>query len=222
MSEAPDSIRVLLVDDEALVRAGLRMILASATDVEVVGEANDGVEAVEQARVLASDVVLMDIRMPRMDGLRALELIGEQPSPAQVIMLTTFDADEYVFRALQSGAAGFLLKDTSPRALIQAVRTVATGSAILSPALTQRLTNANSARVPESVTTRVETLSQREMEILPLIAQGLSNADIGRTLFLSEATVKAHVTHMLTKLGCENRVQVAIVAFRAGLVEEPP
>jgi len=215
--DAAGKIRVLLVDDEALVRAGLRMILGTAPDLEVVGEAEDGVDAVERVRQLAPDVVLMDIRMPKVDGLRALTLIRALPDPPYVVMLTTFDADEHVYEALQGGAAGFLLKDTPPHALIQSVRTAATGNAILSPDLTRRLSRTYARVVPEELRSRVATLSDRERAILPLIAQGHSNAQIGRDLFLSEATVKAHVTHILTKLGATNRVQVAIAAYRVGL-----
>jgi DNA-binding NarL/FixJ family response regulator len=159
----------------------------------------------------------MDIRMPKVDGLRALTLIRALPDPPYVVMLTTFDADEHVYEALQGGAAGFLLKDTPPHALIQSVRTAATGNAILSPDLTRRLSRTYARVVPEELRSRVATLSDRERAILPLIAQGHSNAQIGRDLFLSEATVKAHVTHILTKLGATNRVQVAIAAYRVGL-----
>ncbi len=218
-TDADEARRVLLVDDEALVRAGLRMLLGAAPGLEVVGEAADGVEAVERVKALAPDVVLMDIRMPRMDGLRALELVRALSEPPSVIVLTTFDADEHVFAALQSGAAGFLLKDTPPQALVQAVRTAASGSAILSPEITRRLTQTFAPSVPEDLARQVATLSARERSILPLVARGASNAEIGRELFLSEATVKAHLTHILAKLRCGNRVQVAIAAYRVGLVE---
>ncbi|CAI9408057.1 response regulator [Nocardioides sp. T2.26MG-1] len=213
-------IRVLLVDDEALVRAGLRMILSTAPDLAVVGEAEDGIGALERTRELTPDVVLLDIRMPAMDGLRALELMRALPDPPHVIVLTTFDADDHVYDALASGAAGFLLKDTPPRALIQAIRTTVTGGAILSPDLTRRIAARHTADVPDDVRARLATLSERELEILPLVAQGLSNAEIGRDLYLSEATVKAHLTHILAKLGTANRVQVAVLAVRAGLLPD--
>lgn len=217
----PDGrIRILLVDDEALVRAGLRMILSSAPDLEVVGEATDGTEVVERVRALSPDIVLMDIRMPRIDGLRALALVRALPDPPRVVILTTFDLDEHVLEALDNGAAGFLLKDTPPRALVQAMRTVASGSAILSPSLTGRLSRAYGRAAPADLSARIATLTDRERRVLELIAQGLSNAEIGGELFLSEATVKAHVTHILSKLDLANRVQVAIAAYRAGLVPE--
>ncbi|WP_241153944.1 response regulator [Nocardioides pantholopis] len=213
-------ITILLVDDEALVRAGLRMILSTAPDLEVVGEAEDGTEVVERVRALHPDIVLMDIRMPHVDGLRALTLVRALPDPPQVVILTTFDLDEHVYEALENGAAGFLLKDTPPHALIQSMRTVASGSAILSPTLTRRLSATYSRKVPTDLQDRIATLSERELAILPLIGQGLANAEIASELYLSEATVKAHVTHILTKLGVANRVQVAIAAYRAGLLDD--
>lgn len=215
---APDRITIMLVDDEALVRAGLRLILSSAPDLVVVGEAADGIEVVDRVRDLSPDIVLMDIRMPKIDGLRALSLVRALPDPPHVVILTTFDLDEHVFEALEHGAAGFLLKDTPPQALIQSVRTVASGTAILSPTLTGRLSRTFGRQVPDDLRARVATLSERERQILQLIAAGLSNAEIGTELYLSEATVKAHVTHILTKLGAGNRVQAAITAYRAGLV----
>lgn len=218
---APEGrITILLVDDEALVRAGLRMILSTAPDLEVIGEAEDGTEVVERVRALHPDIVLMDIRMPHVDGLRALTLVRALPDPPQVVILTTFDLDEHVYEALENGAAGFLLKDTPPHALIQSMRTVASGSAILSPTLTRRLSATYSRRVPADLQDRIATLSERELAILPLIGQGLANAEIASELYLSEATVKAHVTHILTKLGAANRVQVAIAAYRAGLLDD--
>ena len=218
----PEPIRILLADDEALVRVGLRMILSAAPQIEVVGEASDGAEVVELVRALHPDIVLMDIRMPRVDGLRALALVRALPDPPQVIILTTFDLDEHVYEALQGGAAGFLLKDTRPQALIQAVQTVASGSAILSPVLTQRLSHTFARQVPDDLREQIASLSERELEVLRLVGQGLSNAEIGRQLFLSEATVKAHVTHILGKLDAANRVQIAIGAYRAGLLDEQP
>jgi len=213
-------IRVVLVDDEQLVRSGLRMILESAGDIEVVGEAADGGEAVEQVRRHRPDAVLMDIRMPVMDGLAATRELAALPDPPKVIMLTTFELDEYVHTALEHGAVGFLLKDTPPRDLIQAVRTVADGNAMLAPTVTRRLIAEFAARGgggSVAARKRLEALTGRELEVVVAVAQGLSNAAIGRRLFMSEATVKAHVSSILAKLGMTNRVQVAILAHDAGL-----
>jgi DNA-binding NarL/FixJ family response regulator len=213
------AIRVLLVDDEQLVRSGLRMILESAGDIEVVGEAADGGGAVEQMRLHRPDVVLMDIRMPAMDGLAATRELAALPDPPKVIMLTTFELDEYVRAALEHGAVGFLLKDTPPRDLIQAVRTVADGNAMLAPTVTRRLLAEFAAGGAQAVAARqrLEALTGREREVAVAIAQGLSNAEIGRRLFMSEATVKAHVSRVLAKLGLTNRVQAAILVHDAGL-----
>jgi DNA-binding NarL/FixJ family response regulator len=215
-------IRVLLVDDEQLVRSGLRMILESAGDIEVVGEAADGGGAVELVRRHRPDVALMDIRMPAMDGLAATRALTALPDPPRVIMLTTFELDEYVHTALEHGAVGFLLKDTPPRDLIQAVRTVAEGNAMLAPTVTRRLiaefASRNSAKAV-AARRRLDTLTGREREVVVAVAQGLSNAEIGRRLFMSEATVKAHVSRVLAKLGLSNRVQAAILAHDAGLLE---
>jgi DNA-binding NarL/FixJ family response regulator len=215
-------IRVLLVDDEQLVRSGLRMILESAGDIEVVGEAADGGGAVELVRRHRPDVALMDIRMPAMDGLAATRALTALPDPPRVIMLTTFELDEYVHTALEHGAVGFLLKDTPPRDLIQAVRTVAEGNAMLAPTVTRRLiaefASRNSAKAV-AARRRLDTLTGREREVVVALAQGLSNAEIGRRLFMSEATVKAHVSRVLAKLGMSNRVQAAILAHDAGLLE---
>jgi DNA-binding NarL/FixJ family response regulator len=215
-------IRVVVVDDEQLVRSGLRMILESAGDVEVVGEAADGGAAVEQVRRHRPDAVLMDIRMPAMDGLAATREITALPDPPKVIMLTTFELDEYVHAALENGAVGFLLKDIPPRDLVQAVRTVAEGNAMLAPTVTRRLIAEFAARSStQAVAARrqLETLTGREREVVVAVAQGLSNAEIGRRLFMSEATVKAHVSRVLSKLGLSNRVQAAILAHDAGLLE---
>jgi DNA-binding NarL/FixJ family response regulator len=215
-------IRVVLVDDEQLVRSGLRMILESAGDIEVVGEAADGGGAVELVRRHRPDVALMDIRMPAMDGLAATRALTALPDPPRVIMLTTFELDEYVHTALENGAVGFLLKDTPPRDLIQAVRTVAEGNAMLAPTVTRRLiaefASRNSAKAV-AARRRLDTLTGREREVVVAVAQGLSNAEIGRRLFMSEATVKAHVSRVLAKLGLSNRVQAAILAHDAGLIE---
>jgi DNA-binding NarL/FixJ family response regulator len=218
-------IRVLVVDDEQLVRSGLRMILESAGDVEVVAEAADGHEATEQVRRHRPAVVLMDIRMPATDGLAATREITALPDPPRVIMLTTFELDEYVHAALANGAVGFLLKDTPPRDLIQAVRTVAEGNAMLAPTVTRRLIAEFAAhRSAQALAARrqLETLTGREREVLVAVAQGLSNAEIGARLFMSEATVKAHVSRVLAKLGMTNRVQAAILAHDAGVTEPPP
>jgi DNA-binding NarL/FixJ family response regulator len=215
-------IRVVLVDDEQLVRSGLRMILESAGDIEVVGEAASGGGAVELVRRHRPDVALMDIRMPEMDGLAATRALTALPDPPRVIMLTTFELDEYVHTALEHGAVGFLLKDTPPRDLIQAVRTVAEGNAMLAPTVTRRLiaefASRNSAKAV-AARRRLDTLTGREREVVVAVAQGLSNAQIGRRLFMSEATVKAHVSRVLAKLGMGNRVQAAMLVHDAGLME---
>jgi DNA-binding NarL/FixJ family response regulator len=213
---------VLLVDDDALVRAGLRMILGSAEDLEVVGEAADGSEAVEAVRAHRPDVVLMDVRMPRTDGLAATAAVTALSPAPRVLVLTTFDLDEHVFGALKAGASGFLLKDTPPRELVEAVRVVAAGEAMLSPTVTRRLighfaaSGADARR--QQARARLTGLTGREREVLVAVGRGLSNADVGRELFMSEATVKAHVSRLLTKLGATNRVQVAILAHDAGLL----
>jgi DNA-binding NarL/FixJ family response regulator len=215
-------IRALIVDDEALVRTGLRMILESADDIAVVGEAEDGADAVDAVRRCRPNVVLMDIRMPRLDGLAATVAVRELDNPPRIVILTTFDVDDHVFRALQAGADGFLLKDTPPRDLIQAVRVIAAGDAMLSPSITRRLIAhvASVSETPRRLDTdhdALSSLSPREREVLVELAAGLSNAEIGSTLFMSEATVKAHVTHLFTKRDRTNRVQLAIVAHHAGL-----
>lgn len=212
-------IRVLIVDDEALVRSGLRMILEATGDITVVGEACDGAGAIGAAARLAPDVVLIDVRMPGMDGLTAAAEIGRLPGPPKVIMLTTFDLDEYVHLALRAGAVGFLLKDTPPRDLASAVRTVAAGNATLSPTVTKRLISSFAEREPsraEAARKRLSVLTYREHQVMRALAQGLSNAEIGRRLSMREATVKAHVSHALAKLGLSNRVQAAILVHDAG------
>jgi DNA-binding NarL/FixJ family response regulator len=214
-------IRLLLVDDEELVRSGLRMILQSSGDIEVVAEAADGAQAVEQVRRHRPDVVLMDIRMPTLDGLAATRELTALPDPPRIIVLTTFELDEYVHTALRHGAVGFLLKDTPPRDLIQAVRTVAAGNAMLSPTVIKRLLAEFATRGgAQALRARqqLDALTEREREVVVAVAQGLSNAEIGRRLFMSEATVKAHVSRVLAKLGMSNRVQAAILAHDAGLL----
>ncbi|MET3982256.1 response regulator transcription factor [Streptomyces sp. PvR034] len=214
-------IRVVIADDEPLIRAGIRMILTSAPDIEVVAEAANGREAVELARAHAPDVVLLDIQMPVMDGLAALdELVRAAPS-AHALILTTFGERENVLRALSHGSAGFLLKDSAPGELIGAVRAAAAGDAYLSPAATRhvvdQLASGRSAGRAEDARRRVAALSERERGVLALLGEGLSNADAGRRLHMSEATVKTYVSRILAKLGCENRVQAALLARDAGL-----
>jgi DNA-binding NarL/FixJ family response regulator len=216
--------RLLIVDDEALVRAGLKMILESDDDLEVVAEAGDGADAAAMVVKHRPDVVLMDIRMPRLDGLAATREVQALPDPPKVVVLTTFDLDDYVFRALQAGASGFLLKDTPPRELVQAVKVVAAGDAMLSPAVTRRLighfaADSRSDRQRQA-RQRIGVLTDREREVLGAVGRGLSNADIGKQLFMSEATVKAHVSRVLVKLEATNRVQVAILAHDAGLLDD--
>ncbi len=218
------SLRVLLVDDDALVRSALRMVLGGAEDVEVVGEAADGAEAVTAARALEPDVVLMDIRMPGTDGLAATEeLLGRGPRDAHrpaVVVLTTFDADDHVLRALRAGAAGFLLKDTPPALIVEALRTAVTGAPVLSPSVT-RLLIARAVRETGDDRARavVAGLSPRERDVVAGVGRGLSNAEIGAELFLSPATVKAHVSRLLTRLDLEGRVQLAVLARDAGLLD---
>ncbi|MFF0470183.1 response regulator [Micromonospora zamorensis] len=212
-------IRVVVVDDEQLVRAGLRLILEAAEDITVVGEAADGAGALEQAHRLRPDVVLLDVRMPGVDGLTvAPEVVSVGP---KVIMLTTFDLDEYVHRALRAGAVGFLLKDTPPRELAAAVRTVAAGNAMLAPTVTRRLISSFAERGParrDAARQRLAPLTARELEIVREVARGLGNAEIARRLTMSEATVKAHVSRALAKLQAGNRVQLAILVHDADLL----
>ncbi|MEU4677376.1 response regulator transcription factor [Micromonospora sp. NPDC023737] len=212
-------IRVLVVDDEQLVRSGLRLILEAAPDITVVGEAADGTAALVEAYRLRPDVVLLDVRMPGTDGLTAApQVVAAGP---KVIMLTTFDLDEYVHRALRAGAVGFLLKDTPPRELVAAVRTVAAGQAMLAPTVTRRLISSFAERGPARRTTarqRLDLLTDRESEIVREVARGHANAEIGRRLAMSEATVKAHVSRALAKLQLTNRVQVAILVHDADLL----
>ena len=218
----PCEIRVLIVDDDALVRAGLTMILSSADDVSVVSEAADGAEVAASVAAHRPHVVLMDIRMPRVDGLAATETLRARAGAPEVIVLTTFDADEYVLRALRAGASGFLLKDTPPVEILHAVRRVAGGEATLSPTVTRQLIAHVAA--PDGNTGRhrarqlLETLSDREREVAVALGQGKTNAEIAGELFMSVATVKAHVSRLLTKLDLNNRVQVALLVHDAGLV----
>lgn len=214
-------IRILVVDDETLVRSGLRLILGEAGDMVVVAEARDGTEAVSAARLNKPDVVLMDVRMPGTDGLTAAARLHELPVPPKVIMLTTFDEDEYVQAALRAGAVGFLLKDTPPRDLIEAVRTVANGNAMLAPSITRRLISTFAEIAPsqtDDARTRLAVLTERERDVIVAVANGLSNAEIARKLDMAESTVKAHVSKSLSKLGMTNRVQAAILVHDAHLV----
>lgn len=214
-------LRVVVADDQALVRAGFRMILDSQDDIQVVGEACDGEEAVSACRRLRPDIVLMDVRMPRLDGLQATRRIlggGEGP---RVLMLTTFDLDEYVYAALQAGASGFLLKDVSPERLIAAVRGVAEGDALLAPTITRRLIErfARPPALPSIDTGAISTLTPRELEVLKLVARGQSNAEIAHTLVLSEATVKTHVARIFGKLDVRDRAQAVVHAYEMGIVQ---
>jgi DNA-binding NarL/FixJ family response regulator len=213
--------RVVLADDQDLVRAGLRLILDAEPDITVVGEAADGRAAVAAARALRPDVVLMDIRMPVLDGIEATrQLAGDGLSSTSVLILTTYDADEYVFTALRAGASGFLLKHASPEELVRAIHTVAAGEGLIAPAVTRRLIEefaARSAQVlrpPESL----GALTRREREVLELIGRGLTNGEIADALFLGEATVKTHVAHIMRTLGLRDRVQIVIYAYEAGVV----
>ena len=215
-------IKVVIADDHALLRDGLRGMLDAQSDMQVVGEAPDGIEAVDAAIALHPDVVVMDIRMPRLDGIEATRRIAAQGENApRVLVLTTFDLDEYVFEALRAGAGGFMLKDAPPGQLAEAVRTVAAGEALLAPALTRRLIERYVSRPPADAVRRERfaELSDRELEVLRLLTRGLSNLEIGQQLFLSEATVKTHVTRVLGKLGVRDRVQAVVLAYESGLVQ---
>jgi DNA-binding NarL/FixJ family response regulator len=215
-------IRVLIADDHALMRNGLHSILAAQEDMDVVGEAEHGAQAVEEAIRLHPDVVIMDIRMPRLDGIEATKrLVAQGEKAPRVLVLTTFDLDEYVYEALRAGAAGFMLKDAPPRQLAEAVRTVAAGESLLAPAVTKRLIERYISRPPSDTARRERFagLTERELEVLQLITLGLSNAEIGARMFLSEATVKTHVTRVLSKLGVRDRVQAVVLAYESGLVQ---
>jgi DNA-binding NarL/FixJ family response regulator len=213
-------IRVLLADDQELVRSGFRLILELAEGIEIVGEAADGREAVRLAKELQPDVVLMDVRMPELDGIEATRRLRQAGVDARVLVLTTFDLDEYVYAAVRAGASGFLLKDAPREQLVTAVRTVARGEALLAPAITQRLIERFVARPPASeVAPALTELSARELEVLHLVARGLSNAEIAAELVVGEATVKTHVAHILRKLGVRDRVQAVVLAYETGLVQ---
>jgi DNA-binding NarL/FixJ family response regulator len=214
-------IRLVVADDQALVREGFRALLETQADFEVVGEAGDGAEAVSLARAENPDVVLMDVRMPGMDGIEATRRITTAPEAPRVLMLTTFDLDEYVYEAVKAGASGFLLKDVPRDELVGGVRTVARGDALLAPAITRRLLERFVRRPPPGtgVPPALDGLSGRELEVLRLVAGGRSNAEIAADLFLSEATVKTHVGHVLQKLRLRDRVQAVVFAYESGLVQ---
>jgi DNA-binding NarL/FixJ family response regulator len=214
--------RVLLADDQALVRSGFRMILDAREDLQVVGEAEDGVEAVALARSLQPDAILMDVRMPRLDGVEATRQIVASGSPARVLILTTYDLDEYVYAAIRAGASAFLLKDVEPAQLVEAVRVVAGGDALLAPSVTRRLLERFADTLPGEpppLPAELAALTPREREILELVAAGLSNAEIADRLVLGETTVKTHVSSVLRKLGLRDRVQAVVLAYEAGLVQ---
>lgn len=214
------AIRVLVVDDQALVRAGFRMILEAEPDVEVVGEAADGLEAVAAVQHHRPDVVLMDVRMPNLDGIAAARRIIEGDSAAKVLMLTTFDMDEYVYEALRAGASGFLLKDVPPERLVAGIRAVAGGEALFAPSVTRRLVEAFVRRQPvRALPPGIEELTAREREVLELMARGLSNAEIAETFVVSETTVKTHVSRVLDKLELRDRVQAVVFAYECGLLQ---
>jgi DNA-binding NarL/FixJ family response regulator len=215
------SIRVLLADDQALVRSGFRMILDAREGIEVVGEAEDGAQAVELARTLRPDVVLMDVRMPNVDGVEATRRIVSGGTDARIVILTTFDLDEYVYAAIRAGASGFLLKDVRPSELVDAIHVVAAGDALLAPSVTRRLLDRFAAALPgddEPALPSLESLTERELEVLKLLARGLSNTELAQQLFLSETTVKTHVSSVFRKLRLRDRAQAVVLAYELGLV----
>jgi DNA-binding NarL/FixJ family response regulator len=218
------TIRVLLCDDQALVRSGFRMILEARPDLEVVGEAEDGLQAVHLTEQEEPDVILMDVRMPNLDGVAATRRIAESGSRAKVIVLTTYDLDEYVYDAIRAGASAFLLKDVQPTQLVDAIRVVAAGDALLAPSVTRRLLDRFAHSLPDRgpAPASLSNLTEREVEVLRSLANGLSNAELAEHLFVSEATVKTHVSNLLRKLGVRDRVQAVILAYDAGLVHPSP
>jgi DNA-binding NarL/FixJ family response regulator len=213
------TIRVLVADDQSMVRAGFRMLLSSQDDIEVVAEASNGLEAIDKAARFHPSVVLMDIRMPELDGLQATRRILAADEDARILILTTFDLDEYVYEALRAGASGFVLKDDPPEQLLGAIRTVADGEALLSPAVTKRVIK-QFTRIPQPAPPRqLDELTERELDVFRLIARGLSNAEIGKELYISDTTVKTHITHILQKLDLRDRVQAVVLAYQTGLFE---
>ena len=216
------TIRVLVADDQSMVRAGFRMLLAGEEGIDVVAEASNGLEAVEKAARFGPNVVLMDIRMPELDGLEATRRILAADPTARVMILTTFDLDEYVYEALRAGASGFVLKDDPPEQLIAAVRIVAGGEALLSPSITKRVIK-QFTRIPQPAPPKqLDELTERELEVFRLIARGLSNAEIGRELYISDTTVKTHITHIFQKLEIRDRVQAVVLAYETGIFESEP
>jgi DNA-binding NarL/FixJ family response regulator len=213
------TIRVLVADDQSMVRAGFRMLLADEEGIEVVAEASNGLEAVDKTARFDPTVVLMDIRMPELDGLEATRRILADDDGARILILTTFDLDEYVYEALAAGASGFVLKDDPPEQLIAAIRTVAAGDALLSPTITKRVIK-QFARIPRPAPPKeLDDLTERELDVFRLIARGLSNAEIGGELYISETTVKTHITHILQKLNLRDRVQAVVLAYETGLFD---
>jgi DNA-binding NarL/FixJ family response regulator len=218
------TVRVLLADDQELMRMGFRLVMETQPDLSIIGEACNGREAVEAARELRPDVVLMDVRMPEMDGVEATRRIVESDSDARIMILTTFDLDEYVYAALRAGASGFLLKDAPPAELLSGIRSLASGDAVVAPSVTRRLLSTYAHRLPASASPeevedeRLSRLTAREHEVLLLVARGLSNGEIAERLVLSEATVKSHVGRILSKLDLRDRVQIVVFAYEAGLV----
>jgi len=213
------TIRVLVADDQSMIRAGFRMLLAGEEGIEVVAEASNGLEAVEKAARFDPDVVLMDIRMPELDGLEATRRILAADSSARVLILTTFDLDEYVYEALAAGASGFVLKDDPPEQLIAAIRTVAAGDALLSPTITKRVIK-QFTRIPRPTPPKeFDELTTRELEVFRLIANGLSNLEIAQELYISDTTVKTHITHILQKLNLRDRVQAVVLAYESGILD---
>jgi DNA-binding NarL/FixJ family response regulator len=213
------TIRVLVTDDQSMVRAGFRMLLSGEGDIEVVAEASNGLEAVEKAARFQPTIVLMDIRMPELDGLQATRRILAADNAARILILTTFDLDEYVYEALRAGASGFVLKDDPPEQLLAAVRTVAGGDALLSPTITKRVIK-QFMRIPQPTPPKkLDDLTGRELDVFRLIAGGLSNVEIGRELYISDTTVKTHITHILQKLNLRDRVQAVVLAYETGLFD---
>ncbi|MBD8024531.1 response regulator [Microbacterium gallinarum] len=222
----PDPIRVVLVDDEKLIRLGFRLVLEAEPDLEVVGEASDGAQAIEEVRMLRPDVVLMDVRMPRMDGIEATRQLVAQHPVTRIVVLTTFDLDEYAFAALRAGASGFLLKDAHPHELTAAIRAAHGGDAVLAPRVTRRMLEMFGDRLPDTVPAGSpgvdlpSALTEREHEVFVAMARGLTNAEIGAELFVSESTVKTHVGRVLAKLGARDRVHAVILAHRMGIIPD--
>lgn len=216
------SIRVLVADDQSMVRAGFRMLLSNEPDIDVVGEASNGLETVEKAARLRPTVILMDIRMPSLDGLEATRRILAADPAARVLILTTFDLDEYVYEALRAGASGFVLKDDPPEQLLTAIRIVAEGEALLSPAITKRVIEKFTRIAQPQPPKELADLTERELDVFRLIARGLSNAEIGQRLYITDATVKTHITHLLQKLNLRDRVQAVVLAHEARLFADDP